>query len=170
MSTDTNYEYRTGLGTDIHRLVEGRPLKLGGMTVPFEKGLLAHSDGDVALHALMDAIIGAAGLGDIGMLFPDSDPQFKNIDSKVLVLKVKEYIAEKKWEVVNADIIITAEEPKLGPYKAQMKRAIASLLGIDFLNVNVKAKTNEGLGETGTGLAISAIANVLLRRRIKRSL
>lgn len=170
MSGDTNYEYRTGLGTDIHRLVEGRPLKLGGIAVPFEKGLLAHSDGDVALHALMDAIIGAAGLGDIGMLFPDSDPQLKNIDSKVLVLKVKEYIADKNWEVVNADIIITAEEPKLGPYKAQMKRAIASLLGIDFLNVNVKAKTNEGLGEIGTGLAISAIATVLLRRRIKRTL
>ena len=170
MSTDVNYEYRTGIGTDIHRLVEGRPLKLGGMTVPFEKGLLAHSDGDVALHALMDAIIGAAGLGDIGTLFPDSDPQFKNIDSKKLVLAVKDYITEKNWEVVNADIIITAEEPKLGPYKAQMKRAIASLLGIDFLNVNVKAKTNEGLGEIGTGLAISAMATVLLRRRIKRSL
>jgi 2-C-methyl-D-erythritol 2,4-cyclodiphosphate synthase len=170
VNADINYEYRTGIGTDIHSLVEGRPLKLGGIAVPFEKGLLAHSDGDVALHALMDAIIGAAGLGDIGMLFPDSDPQFKNIDSKELVLKVKEYIASKSWEVVNADIIITAEEPKLGPYKAQMKRSIASLLGIDFLNVNVKAKTNEGFGEIGTGLAISAIANVLLRRRLKRTL
>jgi len=167
---DINYEYRTGIGTDIHRLVEGRDLKLGGVHVPFEKGLLAHSDGDVALHALMDAIIGAAGMGDIGMFFPDSDPQFKNIDSKELVLKVRDYITAKNWEVINADIIITTEEPKLGPYKAQMKRAIASLLGIDFMNVNVKAKTNEGLGEIGAGLAISAMANVLLRRRIKRSL
>jgi len=170
LNGDLNYEYRTGIGTDIHRLVEGRTLKLGGILVPFEKGLLAHSDGDVALHALIDAIAGAAGLGDIGMLFPDSDPQFKDIDSKELVLKVKYYIADKGWEVVNADITITAEEPMLGPYKAQMKRSIASLLGIDFLNVNVKAKTNEGLGEIGAGLAISAIATVLLRRRIKRTL
>ena len=104
------------------------------------------------------------------MLFPDSDPQFKDIDSKELVLKVKDYITSKNWEVVNVDITITAEEPKLGPYKAQMKRCIASLLGIDFLNVNVKAKTNEGLGDIGAGLAISAIATVLLRRRIKRTL
>jgi 2-C-methyl-D-erythritol 2,4-cyclodiphosphate synthase len=170
LNGDINYEYRTGIGTDIHCLVEGRPLKLGGILVPFEKGLLAYSDGDVALHALIDAIAGAAGLGDIGMLFPNSDPQFKDIDSKELVLKVKNYIGDKNWEVVNVDIIITAEEPKLGPYKAQMKRCIASLLGIDFLNVNVKAKTNEGLGEVGNGLAISAITTVLLRRRIKRTL
>jgi 2-C-methyl-D-erythritol 2,4-cyclodiphosphate synthase len=170
LNGDLNYEYRTGIGTDIHRLVEDRLLKLGGILVPFEKGLLAHSDGDVALHALIDAIAGAAGLGDIGMLFPDSDPQFKDIDSKELVLKVKSYIADKDWEVVNADITIAAEEPQLGPYKAQMKRSIASLLGIDFLNVNVKAKTNEGLGDIGAGLAISAIATVLLRRRIKRTL
>ena len=107
MNGDINYEYRTGIGTDIHRLVEGRPLKLGGVLVPFDKGLLAYSDGDVALHALIDAIIGAAGLGDIGMLFPNSDPQFKDIDSKELVLKVKDYIAGKNWEVVNADITIT---------------------------------------------------------------
>ena len=170
MIAESNYEYRTGIGTDIHHLVEGRPLKLGGILVPFEKGLLAYSDGDVALHALIDAIAGAAGLGDIGMLFPNSDPQFKDIDSKELVLKVKSYIDDKNWEVVNVDIIITAEEPKLGPYKTQMKRCIASLLGIDFLNVNVKAKTNEGLGEIGNGLAISAIASVLLRRKIKRTL
>ena len=170
MIAEPNYEYRTGIGTDIHRLVEGRPLKLGGILVPFEKGLLAYSDGDVALHALIDAIAGAAGLGDIGMLFPNSDPQFKDIDSKELVLKVENYIGDKNWEVVNVDIIITAEEPKLGPYKAQMKRCIASLLGIDFLNVNVKAKTNEGLGEIGNGLAISAIATVLLRKKIKRTL
>lgn len=170
MNTDYNYEYRTGIGTDIHRLVEGRPLKLGGILVPFDKGLLAHSDGDVALHALMDAIIGAAGLGDIGLLFPDTDPQFKDIDSKELALKVRDYITKKNWEIVNIDIIINAEEPKLGPFKMQMKRCIADLTGIDFLNVNVKAKTNEGMGEVGTGLAISAMATVLLRRRIKRSL
>lgn len=170
MNSDINYEYRTGIGTDIHRLIEGRPLNLGGILVPYEKGLLAHSDGDVALHAMIDAIAGAAGLGDIGMLFPDTDPQFKDIDSKELVLKVKEYIEHKNWEIVNVDITITAEEPKLGHYKVQMKRCIASLLGIDFLNVNVKAKTNEGLGDIGAGLAISAIAAVLLRRKLKRTL
>ena len=170
MNGDYNYEYRTGIGTDIHRLVEGRPLKLGGVLVPFEKGLLAHSDGDVALHAIIDAIIGAAGFGDIGMIFPDSDPQLKDIDSKELILKIRDFIASKNWEVVNIDITIAAEEPKLGQYKMQMKRCIADLMGIDFLNVNVKAKTNEGLGEIGTGLAISAIATVLLRRRLKRSL
>jgi 2-C-methyl-D-erythritol 2,4-cyclodiphosphate synthase len=167
---DINYEYRTGIGTDIHRLIEGKPLKLGGILIPFEKGLLSHSDGDVALHAMIDAIAGAAGLGDIGTLFPDTDPQFKNIDSKELVLKVKEYIEHKNWEIVNVDITITTEEPKLDKYKAQMKRCIASLLGIDFLNVNVKAKTNEGLGEIGQGLGISAMAAALLRRRIKKAL
>lgn len=170
MNGDLNYEYRIGIGTDIHRLVEGRPLKLGGILVPFEKGLLAHSDGDVALHAIIDAIIGAAGFGDIGMIFPDSDPQFKDIDSKELVMKIRDFIASKNWEVVNIDITIAAEEPKLGQYKMQMKRCIADLMGIDFLNVNVKAKTNEGLGEIGTGMAISAIATVLLRRRLKRTL
>jgi 2-C-methyl-D-erythritol 2,4-cyclodiphosphate synthase len=167
---DINYEYRTGIGTDIHQLVEGRPLNLGGILVPFNKGLLAYSDGDVVLHALIDAILGAAGLGDIGMFFPNSDPQFKDIDSKQLVLKVRDYIAEAKWEVVNIDITINAEEPNLSAYKIQMKRCIASLLVIDFLSVNVKAKTNEGLGEIGNGLAISAIASVLLRRRIKKTL
>lgn len=170
MISDLNYEYRTGIGTDIHRLVEGRPLKLGGIAVPYDKGLLAHSDGDVVLHAIIDAVVGAAGLGDIGMLFPDTDPQFKGIDSKELALKTRDYIASKNWEIVNIDIIVNAEEPKLGPYKMQMKRCIADLFGIDFVNVSVKAKTNEGLGEVGTGLAISAMTNVLLRRRIKRSL
>ena len=168
--TELNYEYRTGIGTDIHRLVEGRPLNLGGVLVPFDRGLLAYSDGDVALHALIDAIAGAAGLGDIGILFPNSDPQFKDVDSKQLVLKVRDYIAGNNWEVVNVDIIINAEEPNLAAYKTQMKRCIASLLVIDFLSVNVKAKTNEGLGEIGNGLAISAIAIVLLKRKLKRSL
>jgi 2-C-methyl-D-erythritol 2,4-cyclodiphosphate synthase len=167
---DLNYEYRTGIGSDIHRLVEGRQLKLGGIAIPFDKGLLAHSDGDVVLHALIDAVIGAAGLGDIGTLFPDTDPQFKNIDSKELVLKTRDYINSKNWEIVNIDIIVNAEEPKLGPYKMQMKRCIADLMATDFMNVNVKAKTNEGMGEVGTGLAISAMANVLLRRRLKRTL
>ena len=170
MNFEADYEYRIGIGTDIHRLVEGRELKLGGVLVPFDKGLLAHSDGDVALHAVIDAVCGAIGLGDIGVLFPDSDPQFKNIDSKELVLKIKNYIEEERWEVVNLDLTIAAEEPKLTNYKIQMKRCVASLLSTDFLNVNVKAKTNEGLGDIGQGLAIEATAVALLRRRKKRSL
>ena len=137
MNFEADYEYRSGIGTDIHRLIEGRDLKLGGVLVPYERGLLAHSDGDVALHAVMDAICGAAAIGDIGMFFPDSDPQFRNIDSKELVLRVKNYIAEHRWEVVNVDVIIHLEQPRLEPYKAQMKRCIASLLGMDFAAVNV---------------------------------
>lgn len=170
MSFDINYEYRSGIGTDIHRLVEGRELKLGGIAIPFNRGLLAHSDGDVVLHAIIDALIGAAGLGDIGTLFPDTDPQFKNIDSKELALKTRDFLTSKNWEIVNIDIVVTAEEPKLAPYKNQMKRCIADVFGTDFINVNVKAKTNEGLGEIGNGLAISAIAIILLRRRLKRGL
>ncbi|MCD4831896.1 MAG: 2-C-methyl-D-erythritol 2,4-cyclodiphosphate synthase [Anaerohalosphaeraceae bacterium] len=167
---DLNYEYRVGLGRDIHRLIEDKPLKLGGVLIEFDKGLLAHSDGDVALHAAIDALLGAAGLGDIGTMFPDSDPQFMGIDSKKLFIKSREYICSRDWEIVNLDLTITAEAPRLEPHKPQMKRCIASLLGIDFMCVNVKAKTNEGLGEVGQGLAISAEAICLLRRRIKRSL
>ena len=170
MKMEADFEYRIGIGSDIHRLVEGRELKLGGVLVPFEKGLLAHSDGDVALHAVIDAVCGAIGIGDIGVLFPDSDPQFKGIDSKELVLKTRSYIEEKRWEIVNVDLTIVTEEPKLTNYKIQMKRCIASLLSTDFMNVNVKAKTNEGLGDIGQGLAISAAAVVLLRRGKKRSL
>lgn len=167
MNYELNYEYRTGIGTDIHRLVLGRDLMLGGIEVPYHMGLLAHSDGDVALHAVIDAIIGAAGMGDIGVLFPDTDDEWKDADSKELVLIVKERIEQKKWEVVNVDLTINAEEPKLGAFKGQMKRSISDLLDIDFNNANVKAKTNEGLGEIGAGHAISALATVLLRRRVK---
>ena len=162
-----DYEYRTGIGTDIHRLVAGRDLMLGGVLVPYRSGLLGHSDGDVVLHAVMDALLGAASLGDIGVLFPDSDEEWKDADSKELLLIVKDLLAEKRWEVVNIDLIIHAEEPKLESFKGQMKRCISGILGIDFINVNVKAKTNEGLGEIGTGQAIAATATALLRRRIK---
>jgi len=170
VSFDPIYEYRTGIGTDIHRIVEGRKLMLGGIEVPYPSGLLGHSDGDVAIHAVIDAIIGAAGMGDIGTHFPDTDEQWKDADSKELLIVIKEQIKDKNWEVVNIDLIIHAEQPKLGVYKGQMKRAIAGLLGIDFAAVNVKAKTNEGLGEIGVGLAMAATANVLLRRRVKRTL
>lgn len=154
----------------MHRLVENRRLMLGGVEIPFTHGLLGHSDADVVLHAVMDAILGAAGLGDIGTLFPDTDDKWKGADSKELTLIVREGLESKKWQVVNVDLTVHAEEPKLVPYKAQMKRCIASLLGIDFLNVNVKAKTNEGLGEIGQGLAISCTAIALLKRRTKSAM
>jgi 2-C-methyl-D-erythritol 2,4-cyclodiphosphate synthase len=165
-----DHEYRTGIGTDIHKLVAGKKLMLGGIYVPFPAGLLGHSDGDVALHAIIDALLGAAGLGDIGTLFPETDPKFKDADSKGLLLDIKGRLEEKRWVVVNVDLIIHAEEPRLESVKAQIKRCIASLLGIDFTAVNVKAKTNEGLGDIGTGQAIAATATVLLKRKYKRTL
>jgi len=163
-------DYRTGIGTDIHRVVEGRRLMLGGIYIPYPLGLAGHSDGDVCLHAVIDALLGASGMGDIGMLFPDTDPQWKDADSKDLLLIVKEKLEEKKWEVINIDLIIHAEEPRLGQVKGQIKRAIASLLGIDFTAVNVKAKTNEGLGDVGAGNAIAATAVTLLRKKKRRTL
>jgi len=165
-----DHEYRTGIGTDIHRVAESRKLMLGGVLVPACAGLAGHSDGDVALHAVIDALLGASGMGDIGTLFPDTDPQFKDVDSKGLLLDVKERLEEKRWVVVNVDLTIHAEEPKLGPVKGQIKRCIASILGIDFTAVNVKAKTNEELGEIGAGEAMAATAIVLLRKKIKRTL
>ncbi|MCK4753368.1 MAG: 2-C-methyl-D-erythritol 2,4-cyclodiphosphate synthase [Planctomycetes bacterium] len=165
-----DHEYRTGLGTDIHRLVEGRKLMLGGVLVPYPAGLLGHSDGDVAMHAVIDALLGASAMGDIGTLFPDTEEKWKNADSKGLLLDVKEGIEKKRWTIVNIDLTIHAEQPRLEPFKGQMKRCIASLLGMDFTAVNVKAKTNEGFGEIGSGEAISATAIVLLRKKIKRSL
>jgi len=163
-------EYRSGIGTDIHRLAEGRDLKLGGMLVPYPLGLVGHSDGDVALHAVMDALLGAACMGDIGTLFPDTDDQWKDADSKGMLMIVKEILEEKDWEIANVDLIIHAEEPKLTAFKSQIKRCIASLLGIDFTTVNVKAKTNEGFGEVGTGQAIAATAVVLLKKKYRRTL
>jgi 2-C-methyl-D-erythritol 2,4-cyclodiphosphate synthase len=162
--------YRIGIGTDIHRIVEGRKLMLCGVYVPYPAGLSGHSDGDVGLHAVIDALLGASGMGDIGTLFPDTDPALKDVDSKELLLIVKERLEEKKWEVVNVDLIIHTEEPKLTPVKGQMQRCIAGLLGIDFTAVNVKAKTNEGLGEIGAGEAMAATATALLRKKRKRTL
>jgi 2-C-methyl-D-erythritol 2,4-cyclodiphosphate synthase len=163
-------EYRSGIGTDIHRIVEGRKLMLGGVYVPYPAGLAGHSDGDVALHAVIDALLGASGMGDIGTWFPDTDPKFKDVDSKELLLVVKEQLEEKQWEVVNVDLIIYAEQPDLRPFKGQIKRCIAGLLGIDFTAVNIKAKTNEQLGDVGAGEAIAATAIALLRKKRKRTL
>jgi 2-C-methyl-D-erythritol 2,4-cyclodiphosphate synthase len=164
------HEYRTGIGTDIHRTVEGRRLMLGGVYVPYPAGLAGHSDGDVALHAVIDALLGAGGMGDIGTLFPDTDAKWKDADSKELLFVVKEQLEQKKWEVVNIDLIIHAEAPRLEPVKGQIRRCIAGLLGIDFAAVNVKAKTNEGLGEIGAGEAMAATATVLLKKKKKRTL
>jgi 2-C-methyl-D-erythritol 2,4-cyclodiphosphate synthase len=168
VSIELQYEYRTGIGTDIHKLVAGRKLMLGGVYVPHSQGLAGHSDGDAALHAVIDAMLGAAAMGDIGTHFPDTNPDFEDADSKGLLLDIKEKLAEKRWEVVNIDLVIHTEQPKLEPFKGQMKRCIAGTLGIDFAVVNVKAKTNEGLGEIGAGHAIAATAAVLLRRQVKR--
>jgi 2-C-methyl-D-erythritol 2,4-cyclodiphosphate synthase len=162
-------DYRTGIGTDIHRVVEGRKLMLCGVYVPYPAGLSGHSDGDVGLHAVIDALLGAAGMGDIGTWFPDTDPKWKDADSKELLSIIREQLEEKKWQVVNVDVIIHAEEPKLASAKGQMQRAVAGLLDIDFTAVNIKAKTNEGLGEIGAGEAIAATATTLLRKKRKRT-
>lgn len=163
------YEYRTGIGTDIHRLVPNRPLILGGVHIPFELGLLAHSDGDVVLHAVIDAMIGAAGLGDIGTLFPDTDPDLKDADSAELTGCTRELVKKQGWEVENLDVTIHAQQPNLSPTKGQIKRQVAGLLETDFANVNIKAKTNEGLDAVGEGRAIACTAAVLLKRRLKRA-
>ena len=170
MIEEHDHQYRTGIGTDIHELVTGRKLMLGGVFVPYPMGLAGHSDGDVGLHAVIDALLGAAGMGDIGTLFPDTDPQLKDADSKEFLVIVKDLLEKKRWTIVNIDLIIHAEKPKLGPVKGQMKRCIASILGIDFNAVNVKAKTNEGFGDIGAGDAIAATASVMLRKKIKRTL
>lgn len=143
---------------------------LGGVYIPDTDGLYGHSDGDVVLHALVDALLGAGGMGDIGTLFPDTDPQWRDADSKEFLLIVKEMLEGKRWQIVNIDLIIHAEEPHLGPFKGQIKRCIASLLGVDFTAVNVKAKTNEGFGDIGAGEAIAATAIVLIKRKYKRTL
>lgn len=170
MIEEHDHKYRAGIGTDIHRVAADRKLMLGGIYVSNEYGLAGHSDGDVALHAVIDALLGAAGMGDIGTVFPDTDPKFKGADSKGLLLDVKERLQEKQWVIVNVDLTIHAEQPRLASLKGQMKRCIAGLLGIDFTAVNVKAKTNNGLGEVGAGEAIAATAAVLLKEKYRRTL
>ena len=170
MIEEHDHEYRMGIGTDIHELVVGRKLMLGGVHVSNPMGLMGHSDGDVCIHAIIDALLGAAGMGDIGDIFTDMNPKFKDADSKEFLVIVKEMLEEKRWTIVNIDLIIHAEEPKLESIKGQIKRCIASLLGVDFMAVNVKAKTNEGFGDVGAGDAIAATATALLRKKMKRTL
>lgn len=149
---------RVGMGYDVHRLVEDRELILGGVKIPFEKGLLGHSDADVLLHAVMDALLGAAALGDIGKHFPDTDDAFKGISSMELLKRVGELIQNEMYFIENIDATIIAQRPKLRPYIEQMEQNIADVLGMEKNQVNIKATTEEGLGFTGTGEGISAQA------------
>ncbi len=153
---------RVGMGYDVHRLTEDRDLIIGGVKIPYEKGLLGHSDADVLLHAVSDALLGAAALGDIGKHFPDSDPAYKGISSLVLLKKVGELLGEKGFLVENIDATIIAQAPKMRPYIDIMRQNIADTLEMDVNCVNVKATTEEGLGFTGTGEGISAQAICML--------
>lgn len=154
----------TGLGYDVHRLVEGRSLRLCGITVPHTHGLLGHSDADVAIHALCDALLGAAALGDIGHLFPDNDPAYEGIDSRKLLEEVCRRLRNDKWEIANADVTVIAQAPKLAPFIGEMRRSLAGVMGIDADDVSVKATTTERLGFEGRKEGISAIATVLITK------
>ena len=156
--------YRIGNARDIHKLVIGRKLYLGTVEIPFEKGLLGHSDGDCLTHAIVNAIIGAMGLGDIGKFFPDNDPKYKDISSSYFLSEVKLLLQKNKYEIVNIDSIVMLEKPILRPYIDNMCENIASLLGIKKEQVNVKATRGEGLGYIGEGLGIEASAVVILKK------
>ena len=153
---------RIGHGYDVHKLIEGRKLILGGVGIPFEKGLLGHSDADVLTHAVMDALLGAAALGDIGKLFPDTDPAYAGADSLMLLERVGERLAEAGYRVGNIDATLLAQRPKLAPHIPQMRANLAARLGLDVSQVSVKATTEEGLGFTGAGEGMAAHAVCLL--------
>lgn len=153
---------RIGHGYDVHKLVEGRKLILGGVDIPWEKGLLGHSDADVLTHAIMDALLGAAALGDIGKLFPDNDPAYAGADSLVLLERVGECLTQAGYRVGNIDATILAQKPKLAPHIPQMRANLAARLGLDVDQVSVKATTEEGLGFTGSGEGMAAHAVCLL--------
>ena len=155
---------RIGHGYDVHRLVEGRKLILGGVDVPYEKGLLGHSDADVLTHAVMDALLGAAGLGDIGKHFPDTDPAYKGADSLKLLEHVMQVLREKGWQVGNVDATIIAQRPKLAAYIPTMREHLAVRMGVEAEQINVKATTEEKLGFTGSGEGMSAHAVCLLTK------
>ncbi len=157
-------DFRIGNGFDVHRLVEGRRCVICGVDIPFELGLLGHSDADVALHALADAILGAAAMGDIGLHFPDTDERWRGADSRMLLRHVVTLVAEKGYKVINADITVIAQRPKMRPYVDAMRANVAADLGIDTDAVSVKATTTEGLGFTGRVEGIAAQASVLLSR------
>ena len=160
---------RIGMGYDVHRLVEGRKLIMGGVEIPYEKGLLGHSDADVLLHAIMDALLGAAALGDIGKHFPDTDPAYKGISSIKLLKHVGELLEENLFLIENIDATIIAQAPKMRPYIDAMRQNIADALGIELSQVNVKATTEEGLGFTGSGEGIASQAICLLTSPVNLS-
>lgn len=154
---------KTGIGYDVHRLVKGRELVLGGVCIPFEKGLLGHSDADVLIHALCDAMLGAAGLGDIGEHFPDQDPRYKDIRSLKLLEKTRAIIEKKAFHIVNVDAVVVAESPKLAPYRQEMQRNISESLKVSSDCINIKATTTEGLGFIGNKEGVGAMCVVLLQ-------
>ncbi len=156
---------RVGIGYDIHRLVEERKLFLGGVEIPYVKGLIGYSDGDVLLHAIADAILGALSLGDIGEHFPNTDPQYKGIPSREILKKVIQMISAKKYAVRNVDTVVIAEDPKIFPFKGRMLEALEEILGLKRDRINIKATTNEGVGSIGRGDAIAAYAVVMLEEK-----
>jgi 2-C-methyl-D-erythritol 2,4-cyclodiphosphate synthase len=158
------FPFRVGQGFDVHALVPDRPLVIGGVTIPHSHGLLGHSDADVLLHAVTDAILGAAGLGDIGRHFPDTDPAYRGADSRVLLRDAMAKVAAAGWAVVNVDATLHAQAPKIGPHAPAMVRNIAADLAVESSAINIKAKTNEGLGYLGRKEGIAATVVVLLAR------
>ncbi len=156
---------RIGHGYDVHRLTEGRPLILGGVHIPYERGLLGHSDADVLAHAVMDALLGAAALGDIGGLFPDSDERWRGADSLRLLGQVTALLAENGWEIGNVDATVLAQAPKLAPYIPEMRQKLAAAMGVNASQVSVKATTEEHLGFTGAGEGMACHAVALLSRK-----
>jgi 2-C-methyl-D-erythritol 2,4-cyclodiphosphate synthase len=153
----------SGIGYDLHRLVEGRKLMIGGIEVPFEKGSQGHSDGDVLSHALCDALLGAAGLGDIGTHFPDTDPKWKGASSLIFLEHAAKLLADRRMRIVHVDAVVVCERPKLGPHFPAMRAELSKALGIPSDHINLKAKTNEGMGEIGRGEAIAAHAIATVR-------
>ena len=154
---------RIGFGFDVHKLVENRRLILGGVDIPYEKGLLGHSDADVCVHAIMDGILGSLALGDIGKLFPDTDPKYKDIDSMKLLAKVSDHMMEQGYRIGNIDVAIACQRPKLAPYIDEMRRNIALTLGTPASDISIKATTTEEMGFEGRGEGISAYCAVLLK-------
>ncbi len=155
---------RVGSGYDVHKLVEGRKLILGGVTIPFEKGLLGHSDADVLVHAIMDALLGAAAMGDIGQHFPDNDNSYRDISSMKLLYQVLYLLKKENYDIINIDATVIAQKPKLASYISDMKKNIAEVLEIEQNQINIKATTEEGLGFTGAGLGIAANAVCLIEK------
>ena len=154
---------KAGLGYDLHRLEKGRTLFLGGLEISFPKGLRGHSDGDCLIHALIDALLGAMGEKDIGQIFPDRDPRYKNIRSTVLLEEVVGMMKKRKMKILSIDSIIIAEEPELAPYLPRMKEILCPILGVEKWDLGIKAKTNEGLGDIGRGEAIASLVQVLVK-------